>query len=112
MRRPWLIPLAATIALLPSGTASADVSADAYPVPATPVTTLNTTLVTNTASAALYRNPEPFDCTESGDDTVYHKSVWFRVTGTGGPVHVTTGDSNYDTVLNVFPANGDGTAGP
>ena len=56
-------------------------------------------------------SPERAFCTADGVQSQAGSTVWYRVTGTGRPLTVTTAGSTFDTHLGIFggPVTGDGT---
>src|SRR6266487_2997373 len=84
--------LAMLLALALSASASATgPSNDNYPAPAFPV---DTTWTQEDTSGAGVQQGEPGSC---NGHTLTH-TVWYRITGTGGPILVTTDDSDFDTI--------------
>lgn len=77
---------------------------DSYPV--TERSTVNTVITGYTGSAGV-QGGEPGEC--SGNYLT--QTVWTRFRGTGGPVLVDTGGSNFDTIAIVYTATGDGSPG-
>jgi hypothetical protein len=60
---------------------------------------------TKTGGAALPPEEPCFPDPEFGD--VFGRTVWYSVTGTGGPITVDTAGSNFDTVMAIYTKDGD-----
>jgi hypothetical protein len=57
-----------------------------------------------TTRAAAVDAEQPFECLPP-EDAPQH-TVWYRVTGTGGPITIETAGSDYDTVVAVYESAG------
>lgn len=70
---------------------------------------LDTTYFQQDTSEAGLQQDEPFACNGQS----MWKTVWFRLTGAGASVHISTevGYTNYDTIVAVYTATADGSPG-
>jgi len=88
--------------LLPAASSLAAVGSDSYSTPAPLLFSVAGTVASNLGYTT--QGGEPVAATVTPPCPAMSKTAWWRITGNGQPIALTTGASNFDTVLAVYDA--------